>query len=98
MGDKSAKYRKLLGWVIWTVWTALVVGALIPAGQATSNLQSWANLFGLPHLGQYLAGKGSDYIVLFLALLSVMRQLGNIKRAWDETMRLVRKALLPPDR
>lgn len=97
MGDKLANFRRLLNWGTWTVWAVLVIGALVPAGQATSNLQSWANLFGLPHLGKYLAGKGSDNIVLFLALLAIMRHLGDIKRAWDETMRLVKKALLPPE-
>lgn len=40
-------------------WAALAVMAVIPAGQAVSNLQSWAQLFGLTELARYLGEHAS---------------------------------------
>ena len=92
-GGKVAWYRKWLGWAFSAVWAILVFCAIIPAGSATSNLQSWANLLGLPTLGKYLAGSGTDNIALFLALISIAKHLAKLKTPLEDAFRIVRKAL-----
>lgn len=93
MANKATKYPAWAGWAIGIVWAVLVVCATIPAGPATSNLQSWANLAGLADLGKYLAGSGTDYIVLFLALLSIASHFKKLKGVLEEAFRIVKKAL-----
>jgi thiamine monophosphate synthase len=42
-------------WGTGAAWAALAVMATIPAQQAVTNLQSWAELFQLPALANYLS-------------------------------------------
>jgi hypothetical protein len=93
MADKAPRYPAWVGWAIGVVWAVLVFCATIPAGRATSNLQSWAILAGLPNLGKYLAGSGTDNIVLFLAILSIANHLKKFKGVLEEAFRIVKKAL-----
>ena len=58
--------------IIGTLWAVIAVAAAIPAHEAMSNLQSWADLLGLTYLGSILAAKGVDYIAILSALLGAV--------------------------
>ena len=92
MAGTAPRYRAWVGWATGAIWLVLIFCATIPAGRATSNLQSWANLAGFPDLGKCLAGSGTDNIVLFLAVLSAASHLKKFKGVLEEAFRIVKKA------
>lgn len=81
------KFWKVVLWTGGIIWAALAVMATIPAGQAVSNLQSWAELFGLVALGNLMAAKGVDYLTqlgsVFILLMLALDLANTWKREKD---------------
>lgn len=90
MAGSPAQISEWLRRAMWAASAVLVFCAVIPAGHATSNLQSWANLAGLAGPGRFLAGRGSDFIVLFLAFLLVAKHLAGLKKPLEDAFGVVR--------
>lgn len=79
---------KIVVWAGGAAWAALALAATIPAHQAISNLQSWAEVLGLTTLGQLFAAKGVDYLVQLGAfVLATMATL-----MWHYTMDSIKEA------
>jgi hypothetical protein len=51
-------------------WAFVLVAATVPAKQAVSNLQSWADLLGLTSLAHLFAAKAVDYVAQIGSLIA----------------------------
>lgn len=64
-----SKFGKGAIWFVGVIWAVLAAAATIPAKQAVSNLQGWAEILGLTALVQPLAHKWADYLVQLAAVI-----------------------------
>ena len=60
---------KIALWIWAGFWATIFFAATVPAHQAVSNLQSWAELFGLPEVARFLAHRGLDLLSQILSVI-----------------------------